>query len=87
MAAVELDDRVLAAAQEQAVREGVPVERYLEQAVRRQLLAGSLQDRAGATLATLRELQERGPNLDEDEGLALAVDELRAMRAERRAAG
>lgn len=86
MAAVELSDTVLAAAREQAAREGVVLERYLEQAVRRQLLAGSMQDRAEATLATLRELQERGPNLDEDEGLALAADELRAMRAERRAA-
>lgn len=87
MAAVEMDDTVLAAAQEQAAHEGVPLEQYLDQAVRRQVLAGSMQVRSDALVATLRELQTRGPKLDEDEGLALAHDELHAMRAERRAAG
>lgn len=87
MAAVELDDTVLAAAQEQAAHEGVPLRQYLDQAVRRQVLAGSVQARSRALVATLRELQARGPKLDEDEGLALARDELQAMRAERRAAG
>lgn len=87
MAVVELDEGVLADAREQAAREGVPLERFLEQLVRRHAVAASVQEKARAALATLRELQERGPHLDEDEGLALASEELRAMRAERRAAG
>jgi hypothetical protein len=85
--AVELDEGVLAEAREQAALEGMPLERFLEQLVRRHLAAASVQEKARAALATLRELQERGPHLDEDEGLRLASEELRAMRAERRAGG
>lgn len=84
MAALEIDGAVLAAADEHAAAEGVPTATLVERAVRRYLVAA----RARATnLAALREvvqeMQERGPNLDEDEGAALVYGELRAMRTER----
>lgn len=84
MAALEIDGALLAAADEYAAEEGVPTATLVERAVRRYMVAGRARTTNLAALGeVVRELQERGPNLDEDEGAALAYTELRAMRAER----
>lgn len=77
---VEVDEKLLAAARAVAERAGVPADELYERALRdvlardfAELLEGIAADQA-----------ERGVALSDEEGLALAYEELRAVRAERR---
>lgn len=76
---VEVDEKLLAAARAVAERAGVPVDELYARALRDLLardFAQLLQDIAADQV-------ERGVGLSEEEGLALAHEELRAARAER----
>jgi enoyl-CoA hydratase/carnithine racemase len=80
MATIELDSQVIAAAQAEADRRGVDVSVVVAEAVRRFV--------AGSDLARLLDefdTKDRArPDLpSEDEAIAIAVEELRAMRADR----
>ncbi len=76
---VDLDERLWEAVQRAAAEDGVPEEQLVEEALRRYVgLRG---------VALLDELAERrGPQLDDEEAMALAVAEIRAARNERRQA-
>lgn len=73
-----LDDEVLAAVRAQSARSGRPEYEVVEEALRRYLAddGEELED-------VVRRIQGRA-DLDEDESLALAYSELRAMRASQR---
>lgn len=78
---LNLDERLLEATRRAAADDGVPEERVFEEALRRYFgLRG---------VALLDEIADRQPETDrlsDDEAMALAVAELRAMRSERRQA-
>ncbi len=77
---VEVEEKLLAATNAVAERAGVPADELYERALRDVLardFADLLQDIAA-------DQAERGVAVTEEEGLALAYDELRAVRAERR---
>lgn len=77
---VEVDEKLLAAARAVAERTGVPADELYERALRDVLardFADLLKDIAADQAAS-------GVALSEDEGLAMAYEELRAVRAERR---
>lgn len=76
---VEVDEKLLAAARAVAERAGVPVDDLCERALRGVLasdFAELLQDVAA-------DQAKSGTTLTEEEGLAAAYEELRAVRAER----
>jgi hypothetical protein len=77
---VEVDEKLLAAARAVAERAGVPADELYERALRDVLardFADLLQDIAA-------DQAERGVTVTEEEGRAMAYDELQAVRAERR---
>lgn len=77
---VEVDEKLLAATRAVADRIGVPADELYERALRDVLardFAELLEDIASGQA-------ERGVSVNEEEGLALAYEELRAVRAERR---
>lgn len=77
---VEVDEKLLAAARAVAERAGVPADELYERALR-DVLARDFADLMGDIAA---DQAERGVTLSEEEGLTLAYEELRAVRAERR---
>jgi hypothetical protein len=77
---IEVDEQLLDALRRAAADDGVAPDDLVEEALRRYFgLRG---------LAVLDELREkrRGPELTKDEAMALAVAEVRAVRAQRRQA-
>jgi membrane-bound ClpP family serine protease len=77
---VEVDEKLLAAARAVAERAGVPADELYERALR-DVLARDFADLLEEIAA---DQANSGVTLSDDEGLALAYDELRAARAERR---
>ena len=77
---VEVDEKLLAAARAVTERTGVPVDELYERALR-DVLA---RDFAELMKDITADQAERGVTLSDDAGLALAYEELRAARAERR---
>lgn len=77
---VEVDEKLLAAARAVAERAGVPADELYERAFR-EVLARDFADLLRDIAA---DQAESGVTLTEGDGLALAYDELRAVRAERR---
>jgi len=77
---VEVDEKLLAAARAVADRAGVPADELYERALR-DVLARDFAELLGDIAA---DQAERGVTLSDEEGLALAYEELRAVRAERR---
>lgn len=77
---VEVDEKLLAATRAVAERIGVPADELYERALRNVLS----RDFAELMRDIAADQVERGVTLSEDEGLALAYEELRADRAERR---
>ena len=77
---VEVDEKLLAATRAVAERIGVPADELYERALRNVLS----RDFAELMRDIAADQVERGVTLSEDEGLALAYEELRAVRAERR---
>lgn len=80
---VTVDENVLDALRRAAARDGVPGDELVEEALRRWFgLRGA---------GVLDDLEERrtddGDRLDEEAAMALAVQEIRASRARRRASG
>jgi hypothetical protein len=77
---VQVDEKVLAAARAVAERSGIPADELYERALRDVLARdfGDLMKEIAVDQA------ERGVAVGEDAGLALAYEELRATRAERR---
>lgn len=80
MVTMEVDEKLLAAARAVAERSGVPADELYERALRdvlardfAELMRDITTDQAG-----------RGVTLSDDDGVALAYEELRAARAERR---
>lgn len=77
---VEVDERLFDAARTVAERTGVPADELYERALR-EVLA---RDFAELMADIAADQAARGMALTEDEGVALAYEELRAARAERR---
>ena len=77
---VEVDEKLLAAANSVAERTGVPAGELYERALR-DVLARDFADLMKELTAGQASV---GEVLDDDQGLALAYDELRAARADRR---
>ena len=79
---VELDESLIEAARAVAQRSGVPEEELYERALR-DVLARDF----GALMDEIADYQtESGVTITDDEALELAVEEVRAVRDERRAA-
>ena len=74
---MELDEELVAAARAEAERQGTSENEVVELALRKYLVPLEVLDRVWARTA------ER--NIDPDEAMTLAYEELRAARAERRA--
>jgi hypothetical protein len=74
---VELDEELLAAARAEAERQGRSEAEMIELALRKYLVPLEVLDRVWARTA--------GENIDPDEAMALAYEEPKAARAERRA--
>ncbi|MGI9120365.1 MAG: hypothetical protein ACR2G7_09650 [Acidimicrobiales bacterium] len=77
---VEVDEKLLAATRAVVERAGVPADELFERALR-EVLARDFADLQHDIAAAQA---ERGAILTEEDGLALAYEELRAVRAERR---
>lgn len=77
---VEVDEKLLDAARAVAERTGVPADELYERALR-DVLARDFGDLMGSIA---RDQATRGVSISEEDGLALAYDELRAARGGRR---
>jgi hypothetical protein len=77
---IEVDEKLLAAVRAVAERTGVPTEELYERALR-EVLVRDLDELTGEIAADQR---RRGVSVGDDEALALAYEELRASRDERR---
>lgn len=78
---VRIDDQLLAEARQRAAAEGTSVGGLIEQAIRKYLAVATVREQSFGDV--VRELQDRGPQVDEDDAMALAYEELHAMRRER----
>ncbi|MGH8998394.1 MAG: hypothetical protein ACRDY7_03290 [Acidimicrobiia bacterium] len=78
---LNLEEQLLESIRRVALDEGVPEEQVLEEALRRYFGLRGL-----ALLADLEQRQAGREQLSDEEAMALAVSELRAMRAQRRQA-
>ena len=77
---MEVDEKLLAAAQAVADRTGVPADELYERALR-DVLA---RDFAELMRDIAADQAERGVRMSDDDGVALAYEELRVARSERR---
>ena len=81
---VTLDQAELARLREAAARRGVSLEEAAAEVMR---LGLESERRIAAGLAALDRLDREQEPIDEDEAMRIAIEEVRAMRAERRAEG